>query len=90
MNITVFESLKKEFSVDGNGHGFCSRRAIARMTGKRLFTIQKLLQQLADQQNVPKTLESFTGYSFNPDQFIPDTLASLIIQHYAFKGSETV
>jgi hypothetical protein len=89
MNITVFESIKKEFQVNDKGHSFCSRRAIARMTGKRLFTIQNLLQQLADQQNVPEMLESFSGYSVSPDQFIPDTLASLIIQHYAFKGSET-
>jgi len=87
--LTIFESIRKEFSVNDKGESFCSRRAIARMTGKRLYTIQKLLQSIADQQNVPEVLESFSGYSLTPDQFIPDTLASLIIQHYAFKGSKT-
>lgn len=87
--LTIFDSIRKEFSVNDKGESFCSRRAIARMTGKRLFTIQKLLQQLADQQNVPEVLESFSGYSVSSDQFIPDTLVSLIIQHYAFKGSKT-
>lgn len=87
--LTIFDSIRKEFSVNDKGESFCSRRAIARMTGKRLFTIQKLLQAIADQQNVPELLVSFTGTCFESDQLIPDTLVGIIIQHYAFKGSKT-
>jgi hypothetical protein len=85
----IFDNIKKEFKVNEKGESFCSRRAIARMTGKRLYTIQNLLQLTADQKQPHKMFETFSGISFEGDQFIPDTLASLIIQYYAFKGSET-
>ncbi len=89
MNITVFDALKKEFSVNDKGQGFCSRRAIARMTGKHHRTIQDLLQNISGGNLPHKTFEPFTNKDWKGDGAIPDTLASAIIQYYAFKGSET-
>jgi P63C domain len=89
MNITVFESLKKEFSVNDNGQGFCSRRAIARMTGKHRKTIQYLLDCISGGKLPHKMFELFSGITFQGGEFIPDILVSLIIQYYAFKGNET-
>lgn len=87
--LTIFDSIRKEFSVNDKGESSCSRRAIARMSGKHLRTIQDLLRNIADGKLPHKMFEPFKGVSFKGDEFIPDTLASLIIQYYAFKGSET-
>ena len=87
--LTIFESIRKEFSVNDKGESFCSRRAIARMSGKRLSTIQNLLQTIADRKLPHKMFKPFEGITFQVTDLIPDTLASLIVQYYAFKGSET-
>lgn len=89
MNLSLFYAIKREFNVNDNGESFCSRRAIARMSGKHLRTIQDLLRNIADGKLPHKMFESFDGVGFDSEELIPDTLASLIIQHYAFKGSET-
>jgi hypothetical protein len=87
--LSVFDSIRKEFSVNDKGESFCSRRAIARMTGKHRKTIQNLLDSISGGKIPHKMFESFAGVAFDSGDFIPDTLASLIIQYYAFKGSET-
>jgi hypothetical protein len=86
--LSVFDNIRKEFSVNDKGESFCSRRAIARMSGKHLRTIQDLLRNIADGKQVHKILKPFAGVTFDSEEFIPDTLASAIIQYYAFKGSE--
>lgn len=87
--LTIFDSIRKEFSVNDKGESFCSRRAIARMTGKHEKTIRNLLQNIGA-DNLPSELfKPFSGVSFHGAEFIPDTLASIIIQYYAFKGSKT-
>lgn len=39
-------------------------------------------------QRLPKNLRPFAGQSFNPDQPIPDLLASAIIKYYSRQGKE--
>lgn len=89
MNISLFYAIKREFNVNDNGESFCSRRAIARMSGKHLRTIRDLLRNIAEGKLPHEMFESFDGVGFDSEELIPDTLASLIIQYYAFKGSKT-
>jgi hypothetical protein len=84
------ENIAKEFSVDANGNGFASRRVIAKFSGVYLNSIQALLTKIAnDQGSLPLMLQPFSGLKFEPDQRIPDTLASAIIKYYAYQGRET-
>lgn len=87
--LTIFDSIRKEFSVNDKGESFCSRRAIARMSGKQIRTIRDLLKRISEEKIPHKILKPFTGHTFDGEELIPDTLASAIIQYYAFKGSET-
>jgi hypothetical protein len=87
--LTIFDSIRKEFSVNDKGESFCSRRAIARMTGKRLSTIQSLLQSIADRKQTAKIFKPFAGYIVESTNEISFELVFAIIQYYAFKGSET-
>lgn len=87
--LTIFDNIQKEFLVNDKGESFCSRRAIARMSGKHEKTIRNLLQNISADNSPSDLFKTFTGISFDGADFIPDTLASLIIQHYAFKGSKT-
>lgn len=94
MNILISElpeSIAKEFTVNNSGQGFVSRRGIARLCGVKLNSVQALLKKIenSDQQTLPKTLKVYAGQGFNPDQQIPDILASAIIQYYAFNGKES-
>jgi hypothetical protein len=88
-NLVTFEDLRKEFQVDENGVAYCSRRAIARMTGKNLRTIRSLLQNISEGNLPHKMFKTVAVLVPEGDGAIPDTLASAIIQYYAFKGSET-
>jgi hypothetical protein len=79
------EDIRSEFSVNGDGQAFATRRAIARLAGVSLNSIQSLLLKIADQQNPVETFETFIGQSFDSDQPIPDTLVSLILEYYAYE-----
>lgn len=80
------ESIAKEFTIDEKGRGYVSRRGIARLSGVSRQSIQQLLNTIAQgKENLSKSLESFTGQAFDGG-YIPDTLATAIIQHYAFSG----
>lgn len=92
MNITVFEKLKKEFSVNEKGITSVSLRGLARMTGKDRRTIKALLIKLSGTENIPKMLENLAGYDLRLVQrknaMIEDTIASQLIQYYAFDSPD--
>lgn len=93
-NIVISElpnNIAKEFTVDEQGKGYVSRRGIARLSGKRISTVQSLLKNVknSDRQTLTKSLQPFAGIGIEGDRQIPDVFAFAIIQHYAFKGSET-
>lgn len=79
------EDIRSEFSIDANGQAFATRRAIARLAGVSLNSIQTLLAKFTDQQTAHEIFESFAGWSFESDQLIPDTLVSLILEYYAYE-----
>lgn len=87
--LTSNEEFRNEFTVNEFGQSFCSKRAVARMAGKSLSTIQNVLQSIADRKQTSKVLAPFAGQVFQGDRGIPDTLATALVQYYAFKGSET-
>ncbi len=84
------ESISKEFSIDDNGHGFVSRRGLARLCGVSKTAIQKFLARIQEgKQTLPKNLEPFAGYDFEGGNLpIPDTIASAIIKYYSRQGLE--
>lgn len=82
------EDIRSEFSVNSDGQAFATRRAIARLAGVALNSVQSLLLKIADQQNPIETFETFAGQSFDSDQPIPDTLVSLILEYYAYECQE--
>ena len=82
------EDIRSEFSVDDWGRTFASRRAISRLCGVDESSIRNILENLSAGKSPSKVLESFAGNSFEGAGKLPDTLASSIIQHYAFKGRE--
>lgn len=87
-----FIELSKEFKTDEDGKGFVSRRGLARMCGKSLSVVQRLLEKIescSDPVTLPKTLQSLTGQSFKGDPLLPDYVAAAIIQHFAILGSQT-
>jgi hypothetical protein len=85
------ESISKEFSIDENGHGFISRKGLARLCGVSKTAIQKFLARIQEgNQTLPKNLVAFAGYSFERgDLPIPDIIASAIIKYYSRQGRET-
>jgi len=93
MNLTLFEDIRKEFSVDNNGVTSVSLRGLARMTGKDRRTIKKLLLKLSGTENIPEMLKTLSGYDLRLVQrknaMIEDTVASQLIQYYAFQGEDT-
>lgn len=82
------EDIRAEFSVNADGQAFATRRAIARLAGVSLNSVQTVLGKLADQQIPHEVFESFVGQSFESDQPIPDTLVSVIIEYYAYECLE--
>lgn len=82
------EEIRSEFQINDNGQAFASRRAIARLAGVNLNSVQQLLERIADQQNCPEIFQAFAGQRFQPDQQIPDILAALIFGYYAHECQE--
>ena len=82
------ESISKEFSIDENGHGFVSRKGLARLCGtvkKSVQTISNRLEQ--GDQTLPEILRVHCGYDFKGgDLPIPDTIAASVIKYYAYQG----
>ncbi len=83
----LLQLIRDEATVNESGQSFFSRRGIARLTGKSLSVVQRLLGKLvSDPQRIPEMLKSFAGSEFSPTQSIPDTLVTAIISHYANQG----
>lgn len=79
------EDIRSEFSVNGDGQAFATRRAIARLAGVSHSSIVRLLESLCGAPNVPEIFESFIGQTFEYGALIPDTLISLILEYYAYE-----
>ena len=83
------DSISKEFSIDDQGHGFVSRRGIARLSGVDESSVRKLLNLIACAgQNLAKNLKPFAGQAFDGAEPIPDILAAAIIKYYSRQGKE--
>lgn len=79
------ESISKEFSLDGKGHGFVSRRGLARLCGvdeKSIRSWLKLLK-LGAEEKLPKALKKHTGFAIESAEQIPDYIAASFIKYYA-------
>lgn len=82
------ESIAKEFSLDERGYGLVTRRGLARLCGVRYQSWGQ-----GDSIFTKEIDEMLTQYGFEPDSIdsqsgILDTWATLVIQHYAFKGKK--
>jgi hypothetical protein len=86
-NILSIESAKKDFSCDAQGKGFVSLRGLARLCGVRyqswgrgdsIFTTA--IDRTLAEQGVTKIEVTASG--------IPDTVAAIVIAHYAQQGKE--
>ena len=56
------EDIRSEFSVNGDGQAFATRRAIARLAGVSHSSIVRLLESLCGAPNVPEIFESFIDF----------------------------
>lgn len=85
------ESISKEFSVDEQGHGFVSRKGLARLCGVVKKSIQTIANRIEQgDQTLPEILKTHCGYNFEGgDLPIPDTIAASIIKYYAYQGRGT-
>lgn len=78
------DDIRSEFSVNDQGQAFASRRAIARLAGVSHVSIGNLLDKIAVNLDLPESLEILGGQDFGGVNLIPDTVASRIIEYYAF------
>lgn len=78
------DDIRSEFSVNDQGQAFASRRAIARLAGVSHVSIGNLLDKIAVNLDLPESLEILGGQDFEGVNLIPDTVASRIIEYYAF------
>lgn len=67
--------------VDGRSHGW---QAIARLAGVSHVSIGNLLDKIAVNLDLPESIEILRGQDFEGVNLIPDTVASRIIEYYAF------
>lgn len=85
------------FTVVSTGESGMSQRGLSRACGKRISTIQNLIENLTDEAP-SKSLKPFIGKDLNlTDEFVKKgglvivyraDFCAATIQHYAFKGSE--
>jgi|688.fasta_scaffold288518_2 hypothetical protein len=78
------DDIRSEFSVNDQGQAFASRRAIARLAGVSHVSIGNLLDKIAVNLDLPESIEILGGQDFEGVNLIPDTVASRIIEYYAF------
>lgn len=85
INAELPESISKEFSMNEDGHGFVTRRGLARLCGVQLSSIRKILikVQNSEAKTLPLSLRNFAGTTFESEAQIPDTIAAAIIKHYS-------
>jgi hypothetical protein len=85
------ESISKEFSLDADGHGFITRRGLARLCGVVKKSVQMIVNRIEKgDQILPEILRMHCGYDFQGgDLPIPDTIAASVIKYYAYQGRET-
>jgi P63C domain len=84
----LIELFRREAKIGADGSVGFSRKGIARLVQKNKSTIQFLIGNLKGGKNLSKTLEPFSGQSFEGGGEIPDLLVNAIIFHYARKGSD--
>lgn len=82
------EDIRSEFSVNGDGQAFATRRAIARLAGVDEKSVRNLLQSLGADQLPNEIFETFKGRTFEAAELIPDMLVSLILEYYAYECQE--
>ena len=79
---------EKEFSVDSKGCGYVSQRGLARLCGVShrswgqggSFFTSEIVELLASY--------GLEGGSIDLSKGIPDTIATIVIKHYAYKGKK--
>jgi hypothetical protein len=82
------EDLRKELKVDEQGKGFVSLRGIARMCGLSMQSFRQggsIFNQNIDEMLTGK---GFEGDSILTPKGIPDTIATLVIEYYAFDAGK--
>ncbi|MGL5065730.1 MAG: hypothetical protein ACRC62_37650 [Microcoleus sp.] len=77
-SLAIFQPFLKEIHCDEDGHGFVTRRGVARLCGTNLSSIIKLLARVSsgDAQMLPKMLGSFAGTALEGASPIPDLYAA--------------
>jgi hypothetical protein len=87
-SLSIFASVSKEFRCDESGNGFISLRGLARLCGVRRQTWGQ-----GGSIFTAKIDETVIAQGFVFDQVavkgIPDTIAAVVILHYAQVGKET-
>jgi hypothetical protein len=84
--LAVINQYEKEFSVDSKGCGYVSQRGLARLCGVShrswgqggSFFTSEIVELLAS--------HGLEGGSIDFSKGIPDTIATIVIKHYAYKG----
>lgn len=87
-NLSLPEEIRSEFLIDADGKAFASRRAIARLAGVSHTAINNLLDKIAGNLETEEIFKSFAGQSFEGGNLIPDVLAALVIEYYAYECPE--
>ena len=92
-NLThIPEDLRSEFRVESDGKTYISFRALSRLCGasESGSSIATLLQRVALAKSKSKSLEPLQGQDYealaDKDKGIPDTVATLVINHFAESG----
>lgn len=83
------DDIRSEFSIDEQGKVFASRRAIARLSGIAISTMQDLLKRIENQQKCPEMFKGFAGQIFESNRQIPYDLALKILTYYYLRGKFT-
>lgn len=84
---------KKEISVDAEGKGWLSRRAVARLAGVSEGNIRYWLDKLrfASEEAIlalPTPLKPYAGQDFTGAEKLPDTLSASLIKHHAWTAKQ--
>ncbi len=78
------ENIAKEFSIDADGHGFVSRKGLARLCGVTPKSIRYLLSKISKgEEGLPRILKKHSGYTIGEGERILDLIAASIIKYYA-------
>jgi hypothetical protein len=84
---SILAEFEKDLSVNEQGIGSMSRRALAKLCGVNQKSISYLLNNKIlkyEENTLPKSLESLAGVDFSGVQNISDTVCVAILEYYAF------